>query len=46
MVYIVFLKYIAANLQLCRSTENLGLLDLLANSNSPLCATDLQLKSL
>lgn len=39
-------EYIAANLQLCRSTGNLGLLDLLANSNSPLCATDLQLKSL
>lgn len=46
MVYMVFLKYIAADLQLCRSTGNLGLLGLLANSNSPLCATDMQIQSL
>lgn len=46
MVYIVFLKYIAADLQLCRSTGNLGLLDLLANSNSPLLATGMQIQSL
>lgn len=46
MVYMVFLKYIAADLQLCRSTGNLGLLGLLANSNSLLLATDMQIQSL